>query len=61
MDYYQIFNESKINTNKIAIWERYCLALSSKGDFYSWGLNFFCQIRFREDKKDIVGNLKKYY
>ena len=57
--YQIVFNVPKINIKKISVGERHCLALSSMGECYSWGLNDFGQLGLGKDKNDIIGNPTK--
>ena len=54
--YQIVFPYPKINIKKISVGERHCLALSSMGECYSWGLNEFGQLGLGKDKNVIVGN-----
>ena len=56
--YQIVFPSPKINIKKISVGERHCLALSSMGECYSWGLNEFGQLGLGKDKNAIVGNPK---
>ena len=57
--YQIVFPNPKIKIKKIAVGERHCLALSSIGECYSWGLNDFGQLGLGKDKNEIIGNPTK--
>ena len=57
--YQIVFPSPKINIKNISVGERHCLALSSMGECYSWGLNDFGQLGLGKDKNSIVGNPTK--
>ena len=54
--YQIVFPSPKIRIKKISVGERHCLALSSMGECYSWGLNDFGQLGLGKDKNVIIGN-----
>ena len=59
--YQIVFNYPKINIKKISVGERHCLALSSMGECYSWGLNYYGQLGLGKDKNVIIGNPTKIH
>ena len=53
------FFSNKIKIKKISLGKKFCLALSTNGECYSWGLNIFGSLGQGIDENLIIGNPKK--
>ena len=54
--YQIVFPSPKIQIKKISVGDMHCLALSSMGECYSWGINNYGQLGLGKGKNVIIGN-----